>query len=153
MSNYIPRGKFFEEFVVGQKFFSIARTITESDIVTFAGLSGDFNQIHTDSEFAKNTAYGKRIAHGLLVASIASGLLAQSGILEGTVQAFREISKWKFAKPIFIGDTVRVEADVTAVKKLNHLGGGIVDMQLVVFNQNDDMAMKGTWKVLVACRE
>ncbi|MBE9524205.1 MAG: MaoC family dehydratase N-terminal domain-containing protein [Chloroflexi bacterium] len=144
---------YFEEFVVGEKYFSVARTITEGDIVSFAGLSGDFNQIHTDAEFAKKTPYGRRIAHGLLVTSIASGLLAQSGIIEGTVMAFREISTWKFAKPVFIGDTVRVEAEVTAVKALSRLGGGAVDLELAVLNQKDEVAMKGTWKVLIAGRD
>jgi len=152
MSAYKPRGMYFEEFVVGEKYFSAARTITEGDIVSFAGLSGDFNQIHTDSEFAKNASYGKRIAHGLLVTSIASGLLAQSGISEGTVMAFREISAWKFVKPVYIGDTVRVEAEVMAAKALRRLGGGAVDLELVVLNQYDDIAMKGTWKVLIAGR-
>jgi acyl dehydratase len=152
MSAYKPRGMYFEEFIVGEKYFSVARTITEGDIVSFAGLSGDFTQIHTDSEFAENTSYGKRIAHGLLVTSIASGLLAQSGIIEGTVLAFREISVWKFVKPVFIGDTVRVEAEVMTVKALRRLGGGAVDLELVVLNQHDDIAMKGTWKVLIADR-
>ncbi len=152
MSAYKHRGMYFEEFVVGEKYFSAARTITEGDIVSFAGLSGDFNQIHTDFEFAKSTSYGKRIAHGLLVTSIASGLLAQSGIIEGTVMAFREISAWKFTKPVFIGDTVRVEAEVMAVKVLRRLGGGAVDLELLVLNQYDDIAMKGIWKVLIAGR-
>ena len=153
MSAYKTRGKYFEEFVVGEKYYSVARTITEGDIVSFAGLSGDFNQIHTDVEFTKNTPYGKRIAHGLLVTSIASGLLAQSGIIEGTVLAFREISSWKFIKPVFIGDTVRVEANVTTVKALTRLGGGAVDLELAVLNQMDEVVMKGTWKVLMAGRE
>ncbi len=153
MSTYKTRGMYFEEFVVGEKYFSVARTITEGDIVSFAGLSGDFNQIHTDAEFAKKTPYGRRIAHGLLVTSIASGLLAQSGIIEGTVMAFREISTWKFAKPVFICDTVRVEAEVTAVKALSRLGGGAVDLELAVLNQKDEVAMKGTWKVLIAGRD
>jgi len=152
MSAYKTRGMHFEDFVVGEKYYSVARTITEGDIVTFAGLSGDYNQIHTDAEYTKSTPYGKRIAHGLLVVSIASGLLAQSGIIEGTVLAFREISNWKFAKPVFIGDTVRVEAEVKGVKALSRLGGGAVDLELSVLNQDDAIVMKGTWKVLVAGR-
>jgi len=152
MSAYKTRGMYFEDFVVGEKYFSVARTITEGDIVTFAGLSGDFNQIHTDAEFAKKTPFGKRIAHGLLVTSIASGLLAQSGIIEGTVLAFREISVWKFAKPVFIGDTVSVETEVIAVKALRRLGGGAVDLELAILNQDDDVVMKGIWKVLVVSR-
>ena len=152
MSDYKPRGLYFEEFEDGQRFFSSGRTITESDIVSFAGLSGDYNQIHTDTKFAENTPYGQRIAHGLLVTSIASGLIAQSGLIEGTVLAFREISNWKFAKPTFIGDTVRVEALVNNTKALRRLGGGAVEIAISVLNQNDEVVMKGNWTVLIVNR-
>ena len=116
MSKYQSRGLFFEEFFVGQIFISSARTITESDIVQFAGLSGDYNQIHTDAEFSKTTPFGQRVAHGLLVTSIASGLLAISGFIEGTVLAFREINNWKLTKPTFIGDTIHVITEVIETK-------------------------------------
>ena len=152
MSQYKPRGLYFEDFEVGQRFFSAARTITESDIAAFAGLSGDYNQIHTDAEFAANTPYGQRIAHGLLVTSIASGLVAQSGLIEGTVLAFREINNWKFAKPTFIGDTVSVEVEVKTAKALRRLGGGSVEIALSVNNQNDEIVMKGSWVVLIVSR-
>jgi acyl dehydratase len=152
MSEYKSRGLYFEDFNVGQRFFSVGRTITESDIVSFAGLSGDFNQIHTDAEFAESTPYGKRIAHGLLVTSIASGLIAQSGLIEGTVLAFREINNWKFAKPTYIGDTVHVEVDVVGTKSLRRVGGGAVDIAISVKNQNDEVVMKGLWTVLILSR-
>ena len=86
------RGMYFEEFEIGSEVFSPGRTISEADIVNFAGLSGDYNQLHTDAEFAKGTPFGKRIAHGLLVLSIASGLAARLGFIEGTALAFREQS-------------------------------------------------------------
>ena len=107
MSSPLPnqRGLYFEEFQVGQHILSTGRTVTENDIVTFAGLSGDYAQIHTDAEFAKNTPFGQRVAHGLLGISIASGLAMRTGVLEGTVLAFREINEWKFSKPIYIGIT------------------------------------------------
>ena len=152
MSAYKPRGLYFEEFEVGQRFYSTSRTITESDIVTFAGLSGDYNQIHTDAVYAANTPYGKRIAHGLLVTSIASGLVMRSGLIEGTTLAFREIKNWKFAKPTYIGDTIHVDVDVIATKALRRLGGGAVDIALAVKNQNDETVMKGTWTVLILSR-
>ena len=148
----VSRGLFFEEFSVGQHIISTARTVTESDIVTFAGLSGDFNQIHTDAEFSKNTPFGQRVAHGLLGIAIASGLAMRTGVLEGTVLAFREINEWKFSKPIFIGDTVHVELDVKEVKALPRLGGGSVIIELSVKNQNEEVTMKGLWTVLVASK-
>ena len=145
-------GLYFEEFQVGQQIFTPARTVTESDIVTFAGLSGDYNQIHTNAELAKSTPYGQRIAHGLLVLSIASGLAMRSGVLEGTVLAFREINEWKFIKPVFIGDTVHVEITIADTKALPRIGGGAIVLSLVVLNQQDETVMKGRWSVLVVSR-
>jgi len=145
-------GKYFEEFEVGMNFLSPGRTVTETDIVNFAGLSGDYTQIHTDVEFSKSTPVGQRVAHGLLGLSIASGLAVRTGVLEGTVIAFREINEWKFIKPIFIGDTVRVSLSVLETKELRRMGGGAVNIELRLLNQNDDTVMKGIWKVLVASK-
>jgi acyl dehydratase len=152
MSQYQSRGLYFEEFEVGQQFVSTSRTLTESDIVMFAGLSGDYNQIHTDLEFSKTTPFGQRVAHGLLVTSIASGLVAQSGLIDGTVIAFREINNWKFTKPTFIRDTVHVITEVIETKALRRLGGGAVILVMHVKNQNDETLMKGKWTVLMACK-
>ena len=145
-------GLYFEEFSVGQRITTLARTVTEHDIVTFAGMSGDFNQIHTDAEFSKSTPFGQRVAHGLLGLSIASGLAMRTGVLEGTVLAFREINEWKFSKPVFIGDTIHVELNVIETKALPRLGGGSVVIQLNVVNQHVETVMKGTWTVLVASK-
>jgi 3-hydroxybutyryl-CoA dehydratase len=144
------RGMWFEEFEAGQQIITPSRTITESDIVSFAGLSGDYNQIHTDAEFARTTPYGQRIAHGLLVLSIASGLAMRTGVLEGTVIAFREINNWKFTKSIFIGDTIHVVLNVIETKPIPRVGGGSIIIELVVKNQRDEATMKGTWTALVA---
>jgi len=145
-------GRYFEEFQVGQKILTVGRTIAESDIVTFAGLSGDYNQIHTDAEFSRQTPFGQRIAHGLLGAAITSGLAMRTGVLEGTVIAFREIHEWKFVKPVFIGDTIRAEMTVTETKPYPRLNGGSVNIDFDVKNQKDETVMKGTWVVLVASR-
>ena len=147
-----PRGMYFDEFEVGQRILTAGRTVTEADIVNFAGLSGDYTQIHTDAEFSKNTPVGQRIAHGLLVMSIASGLAAQTGVLEGTVLVFREISNWKFIKAVFIGDTVHVVMNVVQTKAMRRIGGGTVSIELDVKNQDDETVMKGTWVVLMAGR-
>ena len=144
------RGMYFEEFEVGMSFTSPGRTITESDIVSFSGLSGDFTQIHTDMEFSKQTVVGERVAHGLLGLAIVSGLAVRTGVLEGTVLAFREIVDWKFVKPIFIGNTVHVYQEIIEVKPLPRLGGGAVNIELRLINQQDEVVMKGVWKVLVA---
>ena len=143
------QGMFFEEFEVGQRITSAGRTITEADVITFAGLSGDSNAIHTDAEFAKGTAFGQRVAHGLLGVSIVSGLAMRTGILEGTVIAFREIKDWKFSLPVFIGDTIHVILEVREKKAMPRLGGGSILLSLDVRNQDDQTVMKGIWTVLV----
>lgn len=146
------RGMYFEEFSIGQKIITAGRTVTEHDVVAFAGLSGDFNQMHVDAEYAKTTPFGQRVAHGLCVLSIASGLAVQTGILEGTVIAFREISEWKFSLPVFIGDTIHVEMEVTEAKAFPRLGGGLVGLALSVKNPKGETVHRGKWSVLVASR-
>ena len=145
-------GLYFEEFSVGQKITSVARTVAESDILTFAGLTGDYNQIHTDAEFAKGTQFGGRVAHGLLGLSLAVGLLMRTGVLEGTVLAFREIVEWKFIKPVFIGDTLHVEMEAKKLKPMPRIRGGQALVALYVKNQKNETLMRGTLAVLVASK-
>jgi len=142
-------GLYFEEFSVGQKIGTVGRTISEDAIFTFAGLTGDFNEIHTDAEFSKKTQFGQRIAHGLLGLSVATGLIMRTGFLEGTVVAFREIKEWKFIKPFFIGDTVSAELSVTETKPLPRIGGGSITAAVVVKNQTDEICQRGSLNLLV----
>ncbi|GJM41277.1 MAG: MaoC family dehydratase [Ardenticatenaceae bacterium] len=145
---YQPRGSYFEQFKVGQQMVTAARTITETDIVRFAGLTGDYNQIHTDAEYAAKDTFGQRVAHGMLVQSIATGLAVQSGIIEGTVLAFREQTA-KFSLPVFIGDTVHVELKITMTKALPRLGGGNINMKYAVYNQHGKAVQRGDWVMLI----
>ena len=92
------------------------------------------------------------MAHGLLVLSIANGLAVRTGFIEGTVLAFREISNWKFIKPVFIGDTIHAELEVVETKALRRIGGGSVVINVSVKNQNGDIVMKGDWVALIASR-
>jgi len=145
---YQPRGRYFEQFEIGQQLVTAARTITESDIVSFAGMTGDYNQIHTDAEFAAKDTFGQRVAHGMLVQSIATGLAVQSGIIEGTVLAFREQSA-KFSLPVFIGDTIHVQLKITEIKALPRLGGGNINMKYAVYNQHGKVVQRGDWVMLI----
>ena len=147
-----PRGMYFEEFQPGYQIITAGRTITESDIVRFAGLSGDYNQIHVDAEYSKASLAGQRVAHGLLVLSIASGLAVQTGMMEGTVIYFREISEWKFVKPVMIGDTINVVVEVKDTKEMRRIGAGSVNLELEVKNQHSETVNRGLWNVLVALR-
>jgi acyl dehydratase len=142
-------GLYFEEFSVGQKLTTEKRTVTEDDIMTFAKVSGDDNRIHTDPKFSKTTIFGKQIAHGLLGLAIASGLAWQTGILDGTVIAFREVKEWKFIKPVFIGDTIYTELETIETKALPRIGGGSVTIMLEVKNQNEEVCHRGSWTVLM----
>ena len=143
------QGLYFEEFQPGQSITSVGRTVTEADVVAFAALSADWNAIHTDAHHAAEHPFGQRVAHGLLVMSIASGLAMRLGFLEGTALAFREIGNWKFSLPVFFGDTIHVRATVTETKPMARLGGGLVTLKIDVLNQDDKAVQRGTWGVLV----
>ena len=140
-------GLFFEEFEIGDQVESVGRTITETDIVNFAALSGDWNLIHTDAEYSKSQMFGQRVAHGLLVLSIASGLAVRLGFMEETVMAFRGL-EWRFTKPVFIGDTVHLRVTVQGKKEMARLGGGLVTFEMAVVNQQGEVCQRGTWDLL-----
>lgn len=148
---YEPRGHHFEEFEVGETIVTTGRTITESDIVNFAGLTGDYNQIHIDAHYAAGEMFGQRVAHGLLILSIAMGLAVQTGFMERTVLAFREMD-WKFSLPTMIGDTIHVVLEVTEVKALPRLGGGNISLKVAVINQENKVVNRGNWVVLAKSR-
>jgi len=145
-------GLFFEDFVEGQTVVSPARTVTEGDVMAFSGLSGDYNPLHTDAEFAAKSRFGRRIAHGLLGLSMASGLVARLGFIDGTAEAFLGLD-WKFRGPIYIGDTIHVRAEVARTRGMRRLGGGVVFFNVEVVNQRDEVVQKGVWRVLIRGRE
>ena len=145
----IPRGLYFEEFEVGQKLMTPARTITETDIVNFAGVSGDFTSIHTDVVYTQSTPIGQRVAHGMLLLSVVTGLAARSGFLEGTVLVFREIIDWKFSLPVFIGDTIHAEFCIDEKKPVPRLGGGAVILAVRVKNQEEKVVMRGKLNLIM----
>lgn len=144
-------GLYFDEFTPGDSVDSVGRTITEADIVNFAALSGDWNLIHTDAEYAKSQMNGERIAHGLLILSIASGLAVRLGFMEDTVIVFRGL-EWKFTRPVLIGDTIRLRVTVEGTKEMARLGGGLVNFRMEVLNQRDEVVQRGTWELLCKAR-
>ena len=128
----IVRSLYFDDFHVGQKFVSKSRTLTEADIVNFAGLSWDHNQLHTDAEYAAGTQYGRRIAHGLLGVAAHAGLTYQ--LTEDSILALLELS-WKFHLPIYIGDTIHVEQTVKDLRESSSGNRGILTFKKEVKNQ------------------
>jgi 3-hydroxybutyryl-CoA dehydratase len=152
MSQDRPRGLYFEEFEEGVELLTPGRTITETDIQLFAGLTGDYTQIHTDVEFCKDTLFGQRVAHGLLGLSIGSGLGTRLGFIEGTAVALREVT-WKFTGPIFIGDTIHLTIQVANKKAMPRLGMGLITFDVSLVNQKDEVVQKGQWKALVQSQD
>ena len=148
MAEYKPRGMYFEEFQVGLEVVTQGRTITEADLVNFAGVSGDYNSIHTDEEFSRNTPMGGRIAHGLLSFSVATGLLVQTGFAEGTNIAFTSINEWKFKNPVKIGDTIHATAQVKQTRAVRAVDGGFVILTMQVVNQRAEVVQQGELTML-----
>ncbi len=145
----ITKPLYFEDFHPGQKFVTKGRTVTEADIVNFAGLSWDHNQLHTDAEYAAKTGFGNRIAHGLLGLAIQAGLAYQ--LTEGTLIAFLHLT-WEFKLPIYIGDTIHVEQVVKEMRDSSKEDRGILTFEKEIINQRNEIVQSGTTTVLLAKR-
>ncbi|MEL7610481.1 MAG: MaoC/PaaZ C-terminal domain-containing protein [Bacillota bacterium] len=139
-------GRDFHGFEVGETLVSPGRTITEAHIAAYAGLSGDFNPLHTDEEFARNTVHGGRIAHGMLTAGIAAGMLNR--YVDGTAVALLD-AQFKLTRAVRAGDTLHISATV-ANKRLSSKGNsGIVEFGVDMLNQNGETVLSGAWKILL----
>ena len=139
--------RYYEDIEVGEAYESPGRTITEADIVLFAGLSGDYNVLHTDAELMKTSIFGERIAHGLLGLAIQSGLFGRSTTPYATL-AFVGL-RWKFKGPIKIGDTIRLRARVQAKRDIGKPEGALVTVTRTVVNQRDEVVQEGETDLLV----
>jgi acyl dehydratase len=142
--------RYFEDIRVGEEYESPGRTVTETDIVLFAGLSGDYNVLHTDAEFMKKSIFGERIAHGLLGLAIQSGLFYRSGPAYATL-AFAGL-RWKFKAPIRIGDTIRLRARVIDKRETSRPDRGLVVVERKVLNQRDEVVQEGETDLMVERR-
>lgn len=147
------RSLYFEDLEIGMAFESPARTITEADVVAFAGVSGDFNPLHTDEEFARTTLYGRRIAHGVLALSVVTGLRQRMGVFEGTLMGFLEIRSWRFRAPVYPGDTIRAITSVAELRETSKLDRGVVVQAIEVLNQAGDPVQDGEFVTLLRRRE
>jgi 3-hydroxybutyryl-CoA dehydratase len=141
---------YFDDLEIGQIYLSASRTITESDLVTFAGFSGDFNPIHMDHEFAKKTPFRKPIAHGFGVFSIASGLSTHAP--HTRTVALLGVKDWKFTAPVFIGDTVHIESKVTDKQLKGRGKRGEITWARTILNQDGKTVQEGIMMTLVECR-
>ena len=143
---------YFEEFVVDSVSTSRSRTVTEADIVNFAGLSGDFVELHMSESYSAKGPFGKRIAHGALVFSISTGLSVQLNQITDTVIAFYGVDKLRFTKPVFIGDTIHIAKKVVS-KEQKGAGRGLVTFETSVLNQHGETVVVYYDKVLMKARQ
>jgi acyl dehydratase len=144
----MTRGLTFDQFDLGACYTSQGRTVTESDVVTFAGLSGDYNPLHTSAEFARQTPFGERIAHGMLTVSMATGMANWTGIFEGTTLALMEqVIRYKGA--VKFGDTVHLELQVVEKKESSKPDRGVVRFAARVCNQRNELIIDGEWTLLM----
>ncbi len=142
-------GLYWEEWDIGAEFTTAGRTISEADIVQFAGLSGDYNPLHIDEEFCRKTQFGTRIAHGPLIYAIAAGLLFQLHLYDDTLIAFLGFDSLKFTKPVKPGDTVHAKVRVLEKRATSRPDRGVMKRQLQVLNQHGDVVQEGVQAFLL----
>ena len=143
---------YFEDFTPGQVFESTGRTVTETDLTLFSMLSGDWNPIHADAEFAKQTRYGQRVVHGALGIAMATGMLHQLGVFERSAVAMMSLREWRFLAPIFIGQTLRLRMEILATEAGASLRTGRIDRRLQLLDQTGAVIQEGCTDVLVLKR-
>lgn len=143
------QGLTFDEFQIGQKFVSNPITVTDAHITFFAGLSGDFNPLHINEEFAKKTIFNGRIAHGLLTLTLTSGSLGM--LVAGTAIAFLGMTV-KFIAPVKIGDTIYAEAVVKDKQYKEKYNGGVVVFQITIKNQRGEKVVEGESTLLISSK-
>ncbi|MDP6343744.1 MAG: MaoC/PaaZ C-terminal domain-containing protein [Alphaproteobacteria bacterium] len=134
-----PRGMYYEDFEIGMELVTPRRTVTLTDIVNFASITGDFNAPHCDHEFCKTQPYGEPIAHGPLVWSMAGGLGYASGITDGTIVAMLGVDNWRIHLPVKHGDTIHVVQRVTFKRETSKPNMGIVEFDREIRNQRDEV--------------
>jgi acyl dehydratase len=140
---------YLDDLKAGQTFVTPGRTITEADVMSFAAWTNDNNQVHTDVEFAKNTRYGQRIVHGMLGASLCLGLIARTGVFEGSAVALLGIDQWQFTAPVFIGDTLTCTVEILSARPTSSGKYGVVERQLTLRNQHGETVQSGRMDVMV----
>jgi acyl dehydratase len=142
-------GMYWEEWEIDAEFETAGRTVTEADIVNFAGISGDYNPLHIDEEFCKKTQFGTRIAHGPLIYAIAAGLLFQLHLYDDTLIAFLGFDSLKFTNPVKAGDTIRAKVKVLEKRETSRADRGVMKRQLQVINQRGEVVQEGVQAFLV----
>lgn len=142
----------FEDFETGQLFRSPGRTITEADLTIFSMVSGDWNPIHSDAEFAKETPFGQRVVHGTLGVALITGFFDRMGVFEGSAIALLGIEDWKFRAPILIGDTLHLEMEIGATRLTSKGDMGIIDRLLRLKRHDGTVVQDGRMGLMIRRR-
>jgi 3-hydroxybutyryl-CoA dehydratase len=150
--SHVPRGRYFDDFAAGDTFTTAARTVTEGAVDQFAGLSGDFNPLHTDEESARQSPMKGRIAHGMLVLAIATGQVNQLGLFEGTTLALLGMDRIRWTAPVRLGDTLHTELTVKETRESSKPDRGVLVMDVAVQNQRGETVCQAEWTTLMARR-
>lgn len=143
---------YFEDFHAGQVFESQGRTITEADVVSFAGWSWDTNPVHTDAETAAGGRFAQPIAHGLLGMSVAMGLASRLGVFEDSSIALLGVDDWRFQLPLLLGDTVRCRVEILEARLTSKGDAGVLQRRFTLLNQRGETVQRGEVALLVARR-
>ncbi len=146
------RGRYFEDFKVGEVLTTGRRTVEGGDVSRFAGLTGDFNPLHTDEGFAQQTPFGARVAHGILTLAVSNGQQNLSGWFEGTAFALLGLDKVKFTAPVKFGDTIHTEMTVTQARVSSKPDRGVVSFDVAVRNQRGEVVCTYETSVLMRRR-
>ena len=149
---YELRGRYWEEFAVGQTFETAARTIEGGDVSHFAGISGDFNPLHVNETFARTTPFGTRVAHGILTLAVSSGHQNQLGIFEGTTLALLGMDRLRFTSPVRFGDTIHTEMTVKETRASSKPDRGVIVFDVRVKNQKGEVVLQCEQSVLMRRR-
>ncbi len=146
------QGKYLDELNVGEEYITPSRTLTETDVVMFAAMSGDYNELHTSEEYMKGSQFGKRLVHGLLGLSVSHGLIFRLGILDGSAIAFLGMDSWQFKAPLFFGDTIHVKLKIAEARaSKSKPDRGIVKFYLEILNQ-DGVVVQCGYKTIMMKR-
>jgi acyl dehydratase len=143
---------YFEDFEAGQVFVSQRRTITETDVGTFANWSWDTNPPHTDAVWGAESRFGQRIAHGILGLSVAMGLASRLGVFEACSIALLNVDGWRFRVPLLIGDTVHCRVHIESTRLTSKGNSGILERRFELVNQNDEVVQDGRIDLMVLLR-
>ena len=146
------RGRYFEDFKVGEVLVTGRRTVEGGDVSRFAGLTGDFNPLHTDEVFAKQTLFGSRVAHGILTLAVSNGQQNLSGWFEGTALALLGLDRLRFTVPVKFGDTIHTEMTVKQARESSRTDRGVVTFDVAVKNQRDEVVCTYEENVLMRRR-